>query len=442
MGTPAAAVEQYKLSQRLQAIAQLKARRAWQQVQVGLLTQSWETILRNTGLVEAVSSLQLEAATAGAAYGARSLAAQGEYVAPEAFVNPAAFAGIAADGRSLEGLLWSPVPRTKQLIKGGADPLAAKVSGGKFLELIIKTTVADAGRGAAGVDVATRPGVGYIRFLNPPSCSRCSVLAGRFYRWNAGFKRHPGCDCIHAAAKATEALKSEGLIHDPNEYFDSLSENEQNKVYTAAGAQAIRDGGDIFQVVNSRRGMSYAGVSSDGTARGQSVKKAFTTEGTTTRGNFGKSRRLTPEAIYKLNGDNRSAALADLEKYGYILPGGQNPLGSIRGQREGFGALGGGGARKAASQAVLDARASGVRDGSRYTMTEAERRLYDAKQRWLMVQQGQNPYSSPGFGNTPDPFGQRLNKSGAGNAPLTPAIAAQVEDDYRRWIATGGQIFK
>jgi hypothetical protein len=71
---PAAAVEQYKLSQRWQAMAQLRARRAWAAVQVGLLTQSWEVILRNTGLVGEVSTLQVEAAAAGASYGAMSLA--------------------------------------------------------------------------------------------------------------------------------------------------------------------------------------------------------------------------------------------------------------------------------------------------------------------------------------------------------------------------------
>src|SRR5690606_23965723 len=33
----------------------------------------------------------------------------------------------------------------------------------------------------------------YVRMLTPPSCSRCTVLAGRWYRKNAGFARHPGC---------------------------------------------------------------------------------------------------------------------------------------------------------------------------------------------------------------------------------------------------------
>lgn len=443
MSVPAAVVSQYKASQRLQSQAALAARRAWGQVQSGSISESWEAILRASGLITAVSAGQLANATAGASYSADSLAQQGLYEPPEAFVDPAGFAGVAADGRTLEGLLYSTAPYVKSLIGGGMDVATAMGAGAKHVQMLAKTTVADAGRGAAGVDIASRRGVGYVRMLNPPSCSRCSVLAGRFYRWNAGFRRHPGCDCVHVAStdKAVNGGQSEGLVHDPYDYFKSLSEAEQDKLYTKAGAQAIRDGADLFQVVNSRRGMTYAGVSKDGTVRGQKVKKAFTTEGTTSRGNFGKSRRLTPEAIYQLNGSNRKAALADLEKYGYILPGGQNPLGSIRGQREGFGALGRGGDRKAASEAVLRARETGVRDGSRYTMTEAERRLFDAKRRWELVQQGINPYSSPGFGNTPDPFGLGLNNIGGGDLPLTPKIAAQVEKDYRRWLYSNGQVF-
>lgn len=406
MSMPAAVVEQYKLSQRLQAVAQLRARRAWAQVQVGLLSQSWEVILRNSGLVDEVSTLQVQAATAGASYGAMSLAAQGSYVAPDSFVNPAAFGGWAADGRSLSGALYGAVPYAKNLIAGGMAPVTAKAKAGAFLELKVKTEIADAGRGAAGVDVATRAAVGYVRMLNPPSCSRCSILAGKFYRWNAGFRRHPGCDCIHVPAKGADAAKAEGLIHDPYEYFGSLSAAEQDRIYTKAGAQAIRDGSDMFQVVNSRRGMKPGGL--------------VTTEGTSKRGNFGRSGpRLTPDAIYG-KGLSREATLAELERYGYILPGGQNPLGVIRGQAEGFGALGRGGTRVGVREAVTTARETGVRTGSRATATAAERRLIDARADWSAVQSGRNPY---------------------GKSPLTPIEAAKAEGAYRKMLATNGEIF-
>lgn len=409
MSVPAAVVSQYRASQRLQSQAAFAARRAWGQVQAGLISQSWEIILRNSGLIATVSAAQVANATAGASYSADALAQQGLYEPPEAFVNPAGFAGVAADGRSLEGLLYSTAPYVKSLIGGGMDVSTAMGAGAKHVQMLAKTTVADAGRGAAGVDIASRRGVGYVRMLNPPSCSRCSVLAGKFYRWNAGFRRHPGCDCVHVAStdKAVNGGESEGLIHDPYEYFNGLSQAEQNKLYTKAGAQAIRDGADLFQVVNSRRGMKPGGL--------------VTTEGTSRRGSFGRKGRLTPEGIYSQN-LSRTETLKLLEANGYILPGGQDPLGSIRGQRDGFGSLGRGGTRVGARQAVLEARRTGERKpNDRYNMTEAERRLFDAQLRWDAVREGRNPYSS--------------------KKPLTPEIAAKVEKDFRRWLATGGQVF-
>lgn len=401
---PNAAIAQYKLSQRLQALAQIRARRAWSQVQVGLLSESWAVILRNTELEAAVTQLQVENAEEGASYGASSLASQSTYSAPTSFVNPEAFGGYAPDGRTLKGLLESPVPRTKRLIGDGMDPLVAKAAGGRFLDLLVKTAVADAGRAAAGVDIAVRPEIGYVRMLNPPSCSRCSLLAGRFYRWNAGFQRHPGCDCIHVPSRGAEAAQSEGLIHDPYEYFEGLSAAEQDRLYTKAGAQSIRDGGDIFQVVNSRRGMKPGGL--------------ITTEGTSKRGNYGRGRapRLTPEGIYA-QGKSREETLRLLEKNGYLLPGGQDPAGVIRGSVEGYGQLGRGGTRVGVRQAVERARATGERNpASRATMTAAELRYFDAQLNWDSVSRGRNPF---------------------GRGKLTPDLAAAVELDFRRVVLGG-----
>lgn len=419
---PEAAVEHYKQMQRLQALAVLAAANLWSEVSLADLSGSWAAQVPL--LVPVLSGVQVKAAAAGASYGGQTLADQGLYEAPQHFVNPSAFGGIASDGRTLEGLLYSAVPHVKVLIGGGMAPKQALAQGGKFLTTVTRTQVADAGRGAAGVDTAVRNRVSYVRMLNPPSCSRCSILAGRVYRWNAGFRRHNRCDCVHVMTTAKAAAETEGLVHDPYEYFKSLSPEDQDKAYTKAGAQAIRDGSDIFQVVNSRRGMKPGGL--------------MTSEGTTKRGNFRsvagdstRGKRMTPEAIYQLNGDNRAAALKDLERYGYILPGGQNPLGSITGQREGFGALGHGGAYPAARKRVEDAIANGRDPAVRATMTAAERRLFDAKARWELVQQGVNPYGAPSM--TP--------KAKINTSPLTPQISAQVEKDYRRWVATGGQVF-
>lgn len=398
---PDAAVKHYRAMQRFQALVVLQAADLWSEVSLSSLDGSWAAQVPL--LVPALTDVQGRAAAAGASYGAQTLADQGLYEAPERFVDPSGFAGRASDGRSLEGLLWGPVPHVKTLIAGGVDPRQALKQGGKLLATLARTQVADAGRGAAGVDAASRRNVGYVRMLNPPSCSRCSILAGRFYRWNNGFNRHPRCDCVHVQTTSRAAAETEGLIHDPYEYFKSLSLAEQDKNYTKAGAQAIRDGGDIFQVVNSRRGMKPGGLT--------------TTEGTSKRGNFGRNGpRLTPEAIYG-KGLSREATLKELERYGYILPGGQDPAGVIRGQVEGFGQLGRGGTRVGAREAVLRARDTGVRDPKvRATMTAAERRVFDAQANWDAVRAGRNPFTN------------------AKNAKVTPEVAARVEREYRKHI--------
>lgn len=404
---PAAMVAHDATMRQLAVLALAVSRRSWKQVSAADISASWTEAL--AGLVPLITALQVRAATEGAGYVADALADQGSYVVPDGFADPQQFAGVAADGRSLAGLLYAPATAIKSAVGAGMDVSQAVALGGRSLERIVQTTIADTGRAAASVDIASRVSVGWVRMLNPPSCSRCAILAGKWFRWNEGFLRHPRCDCTHIPSAEDKAGE---LTTDPYEYFKSLSPEEQAKHFTQAGADAINDGADMFQVVNSRRGMNAAGMK--------------TTEGTSKRGNFsrdsgGKSVRLTPDAIYKLNGDNRAAALKDLEKYGYILPGGQDPLGSIVGQREGFGALGRGGANAGARAAVEEARASGVRSPTaRATMTAAERRLFDARLNWDTVLAGRNPL---------------------GRGPLTPQVAALVEKDYRRWLSTGGQVF-
>lgn len=429
---PTAVVEHYQRMQRLQVLGLVTARRAWERVNGRFISESW---LEQLALLRPViSGVQLQAATAGATYSAATLAAEGTYVAPEAFADPAGFASTAPDGRPLETLLYSPATTTKTALAGGMALEVALTVGLSALETIVRTVLADTGRQAAGVDVTTRPGVGYTRMLNPPSCARCIILAGRFYRWNAGFNRHPRCDCVHVAtaARSLDGARREGLIDDPYAAFKSMSRRDQDRTFGKANAEAIRDGADISQVVNARRGMTPNGL--------------FTTEGTSRRGNASRllaprQRRMTPELIYAQAG-SRDEALDLLRHHGYLLPKGQVPTGALRGQSEGFGALGRGGTRRAASQAVLDARATGVRDpNSRYTMTGAERQLYDARRRYETALQGIDPYTSPGFGNTPDPYGLRLNRVGASTRPATPAVIARAEIEYRQQLAAAGQRF-
>jgi len=267
---------------------------------------------------------------------------------PDETINPAGFAGWNGDGRTIEDMLGSAVAHSGQAFSeakalvapedfnASEAAKAALEEGRRFIATSVATAMADTARAAASASLTATPQViGYIRMLNPPSCSRCVVLAGRFYKWNAGFARHPGCDCVHIPE--TVANASGGLAN-PDAYFHSLGETQQNRIFTNAGAQAIRDGADISAVVNARSGMSVA--------QDLNGRKVFATStGTTKRGWFGggyaarkygdtdwfnqfavaKSGqkhvppvRLMPESIYQLASD-RTEAIALLKRYGFFL---------------------------------------------------------------------------------------------------------------------------
>ncbi|WP_436055684.1 hypothetical protein [Pseudarthrobacter oxydans] len=396
---PDAAAEYDRAMRELEVLALGISRRFWRRINPQDLSGSWVRSI--AGLQPALEQVQYRAAALGAGYGASSLAAQGTYSAPGSFVNPAGFVGSAPDGRSLSGLLYSPVTQVKAALATGAAPAQALQVGRGFLDRNVQTMVADTGRAAASVDIAARPRVGYVRMLTLPSCPRCVILAGKFFRWNKGFRRHPRCDCRHIPS--TESIAGD-LTTDPYEYFRSLDAEAQDKAFGKPAANAIRDGADIFQVVNANRGTKPGGL--------------ITTEGTSRAGSFGRGRapRLTPEGIYA-QGLPREDTLRLLERNGYILPGGQNPSGVIRGSAEGFGALGRGGTRVGVREAIFEARRTGERNPVlRATMTAAERRAFDAQRNWDEVSAGRNPF---------------------GKSKLTPELAAAAENDFRNIIVNG-----
>lgn len=212
------------------------------------------------------------------------LAEQGIEAPPVSQVATAALAGVASDGRPLESLFGQ-----------AADEFA--------LDLMIVTQLQDAARVAAGVSIAARPRVGgYVRMLNPPSCPRCAILAGKWFGWNSGFARHPKCDCRHIP---TNEDVSGDLRTDPKLAF----EKGQIHGLTAAETKAITEGADINQVVNARRSMYV-----------DEAGHRFTFESTTKRGvASGNGPRPTPEQIYRTAGDDRAAAIASLRKFGYLF---------------------------------------------------------------------------------------------------------------------------
>lgn len=281
---------------RLAEAARKRARQAWAAVDPRNISQSWAAQIPQ--LLLALTIAQRAAASSADAYLAAVLAEQDVVGAAGARVNPEALAGIASDGRNLESLLALPGITALTALAQGL-PLDRAMAGGRALvELAAHTQVADAGRAADQVAlVARREVAGYVRMVVGKTCSRCLILAGRRYRWNAGFKRHPKCDCIHIPAAEDRAGD---LRTDPKRAFEAMDAAEQDRVFTKAGAQAIRDGADMAKVVNARRGMQTAGG------------RLFTTEAA------GRRPRLMPEQIYIEARGDRAEAVRLLRLHGYL----------------------------------------------------------------------------------------------------------------------------
>lgn len=350
---------------------------------------------------EAVQQGRAAAAGSSLGYVPAVLEETGQRAAAASAVDLAGVLRTAPDGRDVGSLLDRAPIEARMAVARGATTQQALSAATAWLVATTLTVVADTSRDVVSVDIAQRPTLtGYVRMLNPPSCSRCVILAGKWFRWNEGFLRHPRCDCRHVPA--SENIAGD-LTTDPYEYFKSLTNDEQDQLLGRSNARAVRDGGDIFRVVNiEQRGL--------GTARGARL--------------YGTPTRMTPDDIYRVAG-TRSNAIRMLQENGYIT-GAQNPQGNILGAREGFGALGRGGARQAASASVTTARTTGVRDPlNRYTMTSAERRLYDAHYRLEVARTGVYPRS----------VGMNSADSVVAPRQITPAELAGIEQAFSNELA-------
>lgn len=162
----------------------------WSQVDPGRIQQSWLAALGR--LLALLVGAQRAVAGQADRYLDEVLDAQDIDPDRQGQLNPAALSGIASDGRDLRTLLYQPVVTTLTGIQRGATQERSLAGGAATLDMIVRTQVADAGRAADLVAMTARPqATGYVRMLVGASCSRCTVLAGRRYGWNAGFRRHP-----------------------------------------------------------------------------------------------------------------------------------------------------------------------------------------------------------------------------------------------------------
>lgn len=291
----------------------------WRRVDRSRILDSWRTLAPT--LVASIMASQLAAGNLAGPYVEEALRVQGGGAPEQARINPAGLVGVASDGRPLETLLLSPAFTVIEALGRGATLQQSMLMGQSHARMIASTQVSDAYRVASTVAGATRQVTQYVRAITPPSCSRCIILAGADQFWKTDFQRHPKCRCVSVPV-ATDDPRSD-LITDPEAYFDSLSRDEQDRLFTKAGAEAIRDGADMGRVVNARRkaaGLSGAAQGQRGRLRSRNVFGAdvFTTAELTVRGPQGQRLiRLMPESIYQRARDHADA-LRLLKAHGYI----------------------------------------------------------------------------------------------------------------------------
>ena len=260
--------EYEEMRRRRQAAVYLATQQLWSQMSDDL-DSSWSRISRRIGSL--VTAAQYGAAEEALAYVPAVLAEQGVDSPPLADVDPGAVSGVATstDGLaygSLDDLLYGSVIHAK---RADADSLSERLDiGGKQLSSLVFTQVADAGRMAATTSIAVRPKTGWVRQVNPPCCKRCAVLAGKWFRHNQGFDRHPNCDCTHIP-HAEDTPDNPATTIGPDDVKD-LSKAER---------KAIAVGADMNQVINASR-------------KGALTKTGrWTREGTTKRGWYAHIQR-------------------------------------------------------------------------------------------------------------------------------------------------------
>lgn len=293
-------------------------------------------------------AIQVAVAELADDYLAAVLEAQGAAASTEAAINAAGFADMADGGGSLMRLLvFAPISVQEQALADGLGMQLAQSRMQLVAMSIVTTGMQDTGRSSIQASMFGHRADWYVRMLRGTSCARCAILAGRKYRSSQAFRRHKRCDCVHIPM----AENREDWSTNPVTYFKSLSKSEQDRIFTKAGAQAIRDTGvrevAMNQIVNVRQGIQAV------SAYGRDVQ--VTTVGTTKRALFGgyeiredgtlrrradseyerrrgsrgtrsfrfaQAPRLLPDEIYRLAeefGWDRAEVLRQLRRFAYVL---------------------------------------------------------------------------------------------------------------------------
>lgn len=321
-------------------------RRLWRRMRGRRWSTAWRDVAPQ--VVDAVGRGQVATVIRSERFTASALNELGMDASNPNGLNPDGFVGVTGAGYPVEERAYSAVLETVEsyyeaLDRGTPEPEAsntALLDGEDFMASIAAEILADCARAAEEVSLASRPWVsGYIRVPESGACSRCIVLAGKFFLFNEGFERHPLCRCNHAPAPEDKAQRDALIaVNAPDRYFESLTEAEQDATFGKAGADAIRAGADIGQVVNARRGMSKAqvfgrdvivtsegttrrGLAYDSLARGtdRSKDERRVVSGRRQRVRSAQAPRLMPESLAAIAGDDREEFIRLLRLNGFVL---------------------------------------------------------------------------------------------------------------------------
>lgn len=241
-------------------------------------------------------------------------------LAPTAVSAMLAEQGVSTEGAAPAGTL---VPLAFTADPAAVDQMAAEVDQDWRLDRMVSGLVADAARAAGSVSMASRPRIhGFVRVVSTPCCSRCAILAGREYRWDAGFDRHPGCDCSELP-----------IEHPGSEFMENphdLVEGGHVSGMSKADMKAYHEGADLNQLVNAKNGglrrvnfgpgrtvtTTNAGMTSRGIA-GSRLGELTKVDGSRYR--VSGKMRLTPDSIYRVADGDRDLAIRLLKKHAYIV---------------------------------------------------------------------------------------------------------------------------
>jgi hypothetical protein len=316
-----------------------------QRAEIGAAVSAVSRLWRRMGTDFDASYARLEPALLAVLFAAQERVADGALAYVPAALSDAPpplyqsegsrFVGVAGDGMPVSSMAYGAVVQVKHAVARGIDVAEALSRGGRHLTLSSGTMLSDTGRAAEKVSGGAHRVKTWTRMLNPPSCGRCVILAGKTFRQAEAFNRHPGCDCRNVPSSEDTG---DDARTDPKAYLDGLSADEQDRILgSKANGQAFRDGADMNQLINAYR---KAGAVRPAQVHGVDIK--YTREGTTRRGHAYwqmsqaqyikeqsvfkdgskyyrlKSPRLMPESIYKIAKDQDDAKRL-LKLYGWVV---------------------------------------------------------------------------------------------------------------------------